>query len=64
MNGELPIDGVLDLHTFQPREIKDLVPDYLADVSSAAFWRVRIIMARPSATCAARCMPFSRSIHR
>jgi hypothetical protein len=28
--GELPIDGVLDLHTFRPQDIGDLVPDYLA----------------------------------
>ena len=26
---ELPIDGVLDLHTFRPADAKDLVPDYL-----------------------------------
>jgi DNA-nicking Smr family endonuclease len=40
---EMPIDGVLDLHTFQPREIKDLVPDYLAECRKRGIFRVRII---------------------
>lgn len=40
---ELPIDGVLDLHTFQPRDVKDLVPDYLAACQLRGIFRVRII---------------------
>ncbi len=40
---ELPIDGVLDLHTFNPREIKDLVPDYLAACREKGIFNVRII---------------------
>ncbi len=40
---ELPIDGVLDLHTFNPKEIKDLVPDYLAACLDKGIYDVRII---------------------
>ena len=40
---QLPIDGVLDLHTFQPREIKELVLDYLAACRERGILRVRII---------------------
>jgi len=40
---DLPIDGVLDLHTFQPREVKKLVPDYLAACRQRGITEVRII---------------------
>ena len=40
---EIPIDGTLDLHTFQPREVKDLVPDYLAACREKGILRVRIV---------------------
>ena len=40
---QLPIDGVLDLHTFKPGEIKDLVPEYLAACRGRGILQVRII---------------------
>ena len=39
----LPIDGVLDLHTFRPRDVKDLVPEYLAECRARGILQVRII---------------------
>jgi DNA-nicking Smr family endonuclease len=39
----LPIDGTLDLHTFQPRDVKELVPDYLAECRERGILEVRII---------------------
>ena len=40
---ELPINGVLDLHTIHPREVKDLIPDYLAECRARGILDVRII---------------------
>ena len=40
---DLPIDGTLDLHTFQPRDVKKLVPDYLAECRERGILEVRII---------------------
>lgn len=40
---QLPIDGVLDLHNFRPREVKSLVLEYLAECRARGILRVRII---------------------
>ena len=39
----LPVDGVLDLHTFPPREVKGLVADYLGECRRLGILEVRII---------------------
>jgi dsDNA-specific endonuclease/ATPase MutS2 len=40
---QLPIDGILDLHTFAPRDVKELVPDYLEECIKNDILEVRII---------------------
>jgi DNA-nicking Smr family endonuclease len=40
---EIPIDGTLDLHTFHPRDVKALVPDYLAACRERGILEVRIV---------------------
>ncbi len=38
-----PIDGILDLHTFRPEEVKDLVPEYLLECMMRGVFEVRVI---------------------
>jgi len=40
---EIPIDGVLDLHTFSPKEVKDLVPEYIGECLRRGITEIRII---------------------
>jgi DNA-nicking Smr family endonuclease len=39
----IPIDGVLDLHNFSPKDMKYLLPDYLDECRKAKIFQVRII---------------------
>lgn len=39
----LPIDGVLDLHTFRPEDIGELVPAYLAECRARGLLQVRVV---------------------
>ena len=39
----LPLDGILDLHTFQPRDVKELVPAWLEACRDEGVLDVRII---------------------
>ena len=40
---QVPIDGVLDLHNFSPKDLKCLIPDYLEECCKADIFQVRII---------------------
>ena len=40
---EVPIDGILDLHNFSPKDLKHLIPDYLDECRKADILQVRII---------------------
>ena len=40
---EWPVNGTLDLHLFQPKEVGDLVQEYLAESQKRGILQVRII---------------------
>ena len=46
----LPIDGVLDLHAFSPKDVKDLVPEYIEECLRGGITDLRIIHGKGSGT--------------
>jgi len=40
---QVPIDGVLDLHNYSPKDLKYLIPDYLEECWETNIFQVRII---------------------
>lgn len=40
---ELPIDGILDLHLFSPKELRELIPDYIEACLEKEIYSIRII---------------------
>jgi DNA-nicking Smr family endonuclease len=46
----IPIEGVLDLHTFRPQEIKDVVSAYLTACHEKGILEVRIIHGKGMGT--------------
>ena len=46
----MPIDGTLDLHTFQPGEAKELVPEYMDECRKMGIFQIRIIHGKGTGT--------------
>jgi len=39
----LPITGELDLHSFRPQDLGDLIPDYIEECRAKGIYKIRIV---------------------
>lgn len=46
----LPITGELDLHTFRPQDLGELIPAYLAECAARGIREVRIVHGKGTGT--------------
>ncbi len=46
----LPITGELDLHTFRPSDVGELIPAYLAECATRGLHEVRIVHGKGTGT--------------
>lgn len=47
---EIPIDGVLYLHTFRPQDVKELINDYIEECLKRGIYDLRIIHGKGTGT--------------
>ena len=47
---ELPIDGVLDLHAFSPKDVKELLPEYFTACRGKGIFEIRVIHGKGTGT--------------
>jgi DNA-nicking Smr family endonuclease len=47
---KIPIDGILDLHTFCPKEIPSLLDEYIRTSQDAGIYQLRIIHGKGTGT--------------
>lgn len=40
---DMPIDGTLDLHTFSPKDLRTLIPDYIGECLQRGLYDLRIV---------------------
>jgi dsDNA-specific endonuclease/ATPase MutS2 len=57
----VPIEDSIDLHTFRPKEVSDLLDDYLEAASAKGFKEVRIIHGKGTGTLRATVHTILRS---
>lgn len=47
---QLPIDGTLDLHTFSPKDVESLVPEYIEACLNRGVLHLRIVHGKGTGT--------------